>query len=129
MWTFSKKLNNGEGIVFFSGFKIVCVFNNFPFFAKKGSHFKECSGLLKNGSCFLQYSETSYLKISSIERKSRLNNSWAFSGVRWRNKTLKCPRSMNGKIADWFLHTRRNREAKCSFFVCTQGFACTYNSH
>ena len=73
---------------------------------------------LKNCSCFLEYLETSYLKIPSIERierKSRLNNSWALSDIRWRNKSLKCPRLMNGKIADWFFHTRWNREAKRSF--------------
>ena len=75
------------------------------------------------------YYWTSCLKIPSNEWKNRLNNSRTFSGVRWPNKTLKSTRSMNEKIADWLLHTRRNPEPKCSFLTSTQGFSCTYNSH
>ena len=69
-------------------------------FSKSVNSFQKTIQDLKNCSSFLECSETIYLKIPSIERierKSRLNNSWAFSRIGWSNKTLKCPRSMNQK--------------------------------
>ena len=95
-WSFQKIFMNFKKM-FLSFF--VCIF------FERVHNFKKPVRDLKNCSCFLEYSGTSYIQIPSIERierKSRLNNSWAFSGIRWRNKTLKCPWSMNGKIADSF---------------------------
>ena len=88
---------------------------------KSVHYFQKTIADLKYCSCFLEYSDTSYLKvpwIGRIERKSRLNNSWVFPDVRWHNKTLKHHRSMNRKITDWFLHTLRNREANRFFSLC-----------
>ena len=48
---FLKNLIMGKESYFFQVSKLFVFSTICPFFAKKGSHFKECSGLLKNGSC------------------------------------------------------------------------------